>query len=95
MGIRILVCFVAIIVICVVVLLILLVVNPDIFSKNKKIDGEIISSEDKESKIIQDDFQKSDTKDFLIFKELDDYSMDLGNHNYRGIVEVSSVNYLL
>ncbi len=34
-----------------------------------------------------------DTKSFILVKSFEDFAMDLGRHNYRAIVECSSVNY--
>ena len=34
-----------------------------------------------------------DTKSFLLYKSLEEYAMDLGKHQYRAIIEVSSLNY--
>lgn len=78
----------------IIVLVILMVAKPDIFSKSKNANGKVISAEDMVTQETQTEMV-GDTKDFIPVIEFDDYSMDFGNHNYRAIVEVSSVNYAL
>ena len=78
----------------IIVLVILMVAKPDIFSKTKNSNGKVISAEDTVAQETQTEMV-GDTKDFIPVIEFDDYSMDFGNHNYRAIVEVSSVNYAL
>lgn len=78
----------------IIVLVILMVAKPDIFSKNKNASGKVISAEDSVSQDEQTEVT-GDTKDFIPVIEFDGFSMDFGNHNYRAIVEVSSVNYAL
>ena len=78
----------------IIVLVILMVAKPDIFSKNKNASGKVITAEDSASQDEQTEVT-GDTKDFIPVVEFDGFSMDLGNHNYRAIVEVSSVNYAL
>lgn len=71
-----------------------MVAKPDVFSKNKNANGKVISAEDSVSQEAQTEMI-GDTKDFIPVIEFDEFSMDFGNHNYRAIVEVSSVNYAL
>lgn len=78
----------------IIILVILMVAKPDVFSKNKNANGKVISAEDSVSQEAQTEMI-GDTKDFIPVIEFDEFSMDFGNHNYRAIVEVSSVNYAL
>lgn len=74
---------------------VILIMKPDLLNKmnkNKNLgsDGDESSSETtgtvKVSKI-------GDTKEFIPYERLLDYCLDLGNYNYRAIIEVSSLNY--
>lgn len=96
MFIKIMVGIVALLVVGIITVMILLVAKPDIFTKNKKSDGTVISADNNKS--TDNPYKQQiigDTKDFIPIVGLDDYSMDLGYHNYRAVIEVSSINYTL
>lgn len=78
----------------IIVMLILILKKPEAFNKNLK-NGEVISADSKDNyqNFINDTI--GDVKDFLPFQTFEDYALDLSGHNYRAIIEVSSVNFSL
>lgn len=92
---KVLIFFSVVIVIGVIVLTVLVVTKPDIFSKNKNKSGEVISADNTSYNKTMDEQEIGDTKVFNPVKSFEDYAMNLGHHNYRAIIEVSSVNYML
>lgn len=88
--------FCGVVVIAAIVLMILVFAAPGVFEKGKNKSGEVISAENntKVSPSVKGEII-GDTKDFIPVVGFEPYAMDLGRHNYRAIVEVSSVNYML
>lgn len=88
---RVIVVSIILILVFLIIFSILIVTKPELFRKNKKsADGDNNVKYDAEinPKI-------GDSKAFLPYKSLKDYSIDLGNYNYRAILEISSINYHL
>lgn len=70
---------------------VLIITRPDLF--RKKTEEEELGTE-----LIYDadiSPRTGDTKSFLPYRKIGDYSIDLGGHDYRAILEVSSINYHL
>ena len=93
---QIIVGIVAFLVVAIVVLCGLAVTKPEMFAKGRKANGEVISLEDKVSQTntnTMSDKIIGDAKSFNPIINFEEYAIDMGSHNYRAIVEVSSVNY--
>ena len=70
---------------------ILVIVKPDIFkkqSKEEEMGVDFVYDTDTSAKV-------GDSKSFLPYETIGDYAIDMGNYNYRAILEVSSINYRL
>ena len=68
---------------------VLMIVKPDIFrkrSKEEEMGVDFVYDSDTSAKV-------GDSKSFLPYEEINEMSLDMGNYNYRAILEVSSVNY--
>ena len=89
---------IAIVIIWMVVALALVVIvftKPDFFSKYK---DKVVSAEDAATGNAGSGSSANrvgDTKSFVPVESFEDYAMSLGGHNYRAIIECSSVNYSL
>ena len=75
-------------------LLILVFAKPDFFSKYKE---KVVSADDVKSPQEQNKGYNmgkvGDTKSFIPVEGFEDFAMDLGHHNYRAIIECTSLNY--
>lgn len=75
-------------------LVFLILVKPQVFDKNTDKNGNVVSAETRQYKDGSGE-TVGDAKAFLPFRGFEDYAMDLGNHNYRAVIECSSVNFTL
>ena len=68
---------------------IIVILKPDLFKKNTKEEDmgvDFVYDTDTSAKV-------GDTKSFLPYEEIGDFAINMGNYNYRAILEVSSINY--
>lgn len=91
---------VTIVVVCIIAIFLILIfgaviviIKPDLINKIMGKDGKVEDSSSKENNFPGNDVKVGDTKEFLPYERLLDYCLDLGNYNYRAIIEVSSLNY--
>ncbi len=93
---------VTIVVICIIAVFVILILGavivilkPDLINKVSKKNNN--SNDDSSAKggnySSSGDVKIGDTKQFLPYERILNYCIDLGNYNYRAIVEVSSLNY--
>jgi hypothetical protein len=72
-----------------IVVAVLIIMKPDLFKKTtreEEMGVDFIYDVDTSAKV-------GDTKSFLPYEKINDYTIDMGDYNYRAILEVSSINY--
>lgn len=78
---------------------VMIVVFVIVYNKYVKVDTNSTTQKNKKNESSEESATKEsyagDAKSFLEFEELKDYAIDLGNYQYRAIIECSSISYAL